>query len=72
MKLKSIKDYNKLINITDTTLNCDLSSIEAALFSDDYLIDCKVTIGELLVLRTLKDSIINEHGLLISYGYKSN
>lgn len=71
MKLKSIKDYNKKILINDGLLNTLVYSIDFDLFSDNNMVDVKITIGELLLLRYLANLIIDEHSCNINYGYKS-
>ena len=72
MKMKSIRDYNRTININDSTLNILVSSIDAELFDDSFKIDCKITVGDLLLLRFINQAYEDLHDLLISFGYKSN
>lgn len=71
LKLKTIKDYNKKIIINDCLLNTIVNSIDFDLFGDNNMVDVKITIGELLLLRSLSNLILDEHCCNIHYGYKS-
>lgn len=72
MKITSIRDYTRKVNITDSTINSFLNSIDYSLFDDKNLIDTRITIGDLLLIHYLHDLICDEHEILITTGYKSN
>lgn len=71
MKIQSIRDYGKRVNITDTTLNSPLASIEYLLFSEDgKQVETKITLGELMLLYHIQDCLDSGHDILITSGYK--
>lgn len=72
MKMNSIRDYSRKVNITDSTINAFLNSIDYALFDDKNMIDTKITIGDLLLIHYLHNLICDSHEILITTGYKSN
>lgn len=56
----SIRDYNKVIIITDATTGDIIQNIKIRLFKEKTILDM---IGDILV-----DDKQNEHGILIKYG----
>lgn len=71
MKINSIKDYNKKIIINDSTLNIVVENIDYKYFSDDYAVNVKISIGELMLLSNINLLLIDNHDLLLHIGYKN-
>lgn len=71
MKLNSIRDLGKRVNITDTTINSPLASIEYLLFNEDSRqVETRLTLGDLMLLYHIQDALQNGHDILITSGYK--
>lgn len=63
----SNKDLNRFFVVTDSqTQNC-YDNIDSRLFEDDYYL----SIGDLLLLRSVKLILKNYHDVHIHNGYKS-
>lgn len=72
MKYNSIRDLNKNIIITNTTTNLINTKIDYDLFyGNDCIIDTKISIGELLLLRSVNCILENNHNCNICIGYKN-
>lgn len=71
MKINSIKDYSKKIIINDSTLNNVVENIDYKYFSDDYAVNVKISIGELMLLSNINLLLIDNHDLLLHIGYKN-
>lgn len=69
----SIKDYNRYFVITDAqTQNCQ-DNIDYRLFEDEHLdISPTISVGDYLLLRSIKSILDDYHDVHIHNGYKSN
>ena len=70
----SIKDYNRCIIITDATLNEVVNQIRIneEFEIDDFEYSVKCSYQDLLILKTIKELLNNQHDRSINYGYKRN
>lgn len=68
--MSSIRDYRKIINVQDATDGQILDVVDYEKFLDRN-ITTTMTLGELLILRRVKDILTNEHDVILKFGYKS-
>lgn len=72
----SVRDYEKIYHIKNMTtgeLFCSIPFDNFDRYSDNYLTDVSidVPIGDVRILNAIHECLENNHGCLISIGYKA-